>query len=764
MTSTKKPSLAETHPDVAALAFGWNPRTLKANSSRKMRWECSRNHVWDATVINRVKGSGCPFCSGHKAIVGETDLATTNPELAAQADGWDPATVKAGSKKKMQWQCQRGHIWQATVSNRSLGNGCPFCSGHKAIVGETDLATTNPELAAQADGWDPATVKAGSSKNLSWRCAIGHVWKTSVVDRAGGAGCPVCAGQKVLSGFNDLATTNPELAAQADGWDPTTVTEKSGKRKNWKCDLGHAWEAVIGSRASGHGCPMCSGHTVIPGQTDLATINPELAAQADGWDPTAVTSKSGQKVRWKCKFGHSWAAAVSTRAKGHGCPMCSGHTVIPGQTDLATINPELAAQADGWDPTAVTSKSGQKVRWKCDLGHSWEASVSSRANGNGCPYCASQKVLIGFNDLASFAPKISSEADGWDPTTVTSKSGRKLKWKCDLGHSWEASVSSRANGNGCPTCSNRKVLIGFNDLATTNPELASQADGWKPTTTTTGSEEKKNWRCSMGHVWKATPANRHKGAGCLVCCNQQVLVGFNDLSTLFPNIAKSAYNWDPRTATPKSGKKAQWKCELGHIWTAVIASRTNGHGCPLCSGHSVITGQNDLATIDPELAYQADGWDPSQVMPGTPKKMAWICSEGHKWSAAVSSRSRGNGCPLCATHGFKPAEPGWLYLVFSDSLEMFQIGISNVPERRLAEHHKNGFDRVLDLRGPMDGIITQHLERQFLMALSKRKAIFANKAGLDKFDGYTEAWTEASLQVTSIKQMLDWVYEDEEIK
>ena len=558
-----------------------------------------------------------------------------------------------------------------------------------------------------------------------------------------------------------LAETHPEIAAQADGWDPKLATRGSGKRMEWKCELEHVWTATILSRTSGVGCPICSGRIAMSGFNDLKKTHPELASQSDGWDPTAITSKSAKKVRWKCNLGHSWEAAASTRAKGHGCPMCSGHTVISGQTDLATINPELATEADGWDPTTVTSKSGQKVRWKCNLGHSWEAAVSSRANGNGCPYCASQKVLIGFNDLASFAPKIAIEADGWDPATVTSKSGRKLKWKCNLGHLWEAAVKSRVNGTGCPTCSNRKVLIGFNDLATTNPELASQADGWDPTTSTTGSEEKKNWRCNMGHVWKTTPANRQKGAGCLVCSNQQVLVGFNDILTLFPDIAKSAYNWDPRTATPKSGKKAQWKCEVGHIWTAVIGSRTNGHGCPLCSGHSVITGENDLATTNPELASQADGWDPSQVMPGTPKKMAWICDEGHKWSAAVSSRSRGNGCPLCAMHGFKPAEPGWLYLVFSDFLEMFQIGISNVPERRLAEHHKNGFDRVLDLRGPMDGIIAQHLEREFLAALAKRKAVFANKAGLDKFDGYTEAWTKQSLNVTSIKQILDWVYEDE---
>jgi hypothetical protein len=45
--------------------------------------------------------------------------------------------------------------------------------------------------------------------------------------------------------------------------------------------------------------------------------------------------------------------------------------------------------------------------------------------------------------------------------------------------------------------------------------------------------------------------------------------------------------------------------------------------------------------------------------------------------------------------------------------------------------------------------------------LEKRGAILGHKAGIDKFDGYTEAWTKASLKVTSIKQILDWVYEDE---
>lgn len=33
---------------------------------------------------------------------------------------------------------------------------------------------------------------------------------------------------KVLRGFNDLATTHPEIAKEADGWDPTTVRSDEG--------------------------------------------------------------------------------------------------------------------------------------------------------------------------------------------------------------------------------------------------------------------------------------------------------------------------------------------------------------------------------------------------------------------------------------------------------------------------------------------------------------------------------------------------------
>ncbi len=167
-------------------------------------------HTWHASVKSRTRaGTGCPYCSGNRVLAGFNDLATTHPEAAGEADGWDPSTVTKGAKQKLPWKCSIGHTWQATPNNRTNAwhaQGCPYCANKSVWQGFNDLATTHPEVASEASGWDPRTVVAGSHKKLKWECPLGHLWETAVLIRTiQGSGCPVCAGKTVLEGFNDLA-------------------------------------------------------------------------------------------------------------------------------------------------------------------------------------------------------------------------------------------------------------------------------------------------------------------------------------------------------------------------------------------------------------------------------------------------------------------------------------------------------------------------------------------------------------------------------
>lgn len=126
--------------------------------------------------------------------------------------GWDTETVTIGSGKKFPWVCELGHEWTASVYARTTKEtGCPYCQNREVLTGFNDIATTHPDIAKQADGWDPKVIVAGSNSHQNWICEKGHKWKTQVTVRTyGGSGCPVCSGLITVPGVNDLATTHPE--------------------------------------------------------------------------------------------------------------------------------------------------------------------------------------------------------------------------------------------------------------------------------------------------------------------------------------------------------------------------------------------------------------------------------------------------------------------------------------------------------------------------------------------------------------------------
>jgi hypothetical protein len=193
-----------------------------------------------------------------------------------------------------------------------------------------------------------------------------------------------------LKGFNDLRTVNPDLASEALGWNPSEFLRGSHERKTWICQIGHEWRQTINERSSsGSGCPVCAGKVVQAGFNDLASLYPEIASEALGWDAQTVSSKSNKRLKWKCQVGHEWITAVANRTGGRtGCPVCSGQRVEAGFNDLLTTHPEIASQAIGWNPATVVAGTKAKYKWECKVGHRWFASVHNRAlNGRGCPIC-----------------------------------------------------------------------------------------------------------------------------------------------------------------------------------------------------------------------------------------------------------------------------------------------------------------------------------------------------------------------------------------
>ena len=165
--------------------------------------------------------------------------------------------------------------------------------------------------------WDPQLITSKSNKIREWKCNEGHIYSSNIANRTiRGDGCPVCSGREVLAGFNDLKTKFPDIAAEAYGWDPATVTKGSNLKKNWKCNKGHIYNTMVAHRTmdNGTGCPICaeSGFNPDkdawfylmqrPGEQQLGisnVINDRLRRhESNGWsliEHTTVPSR-GQKV------------------------------------------------------------------------------------------------------------------------------------------------------------------------------------------------------------------------------------------------------------------------------------------------------------------------------------------------------------------------------------------------------------------------------------------------------------------------------------
>jgi len=472
--------LREWHPSKNP---GLDPETITSSSNRKVYWLGPCGHEWDAVVANRTRiGAGCPFCANQRVLRGFNDLLSQRPDLAgdwsAEENGLAADEVLAGGNREYVWACQLGHHYKCSTYQRVRGSGCDVCSDRRLLTGFNDLATRHPLLATE---WNenlnkrPASdILPNSTAEAHWTCPLGHEFKQSPSKRVGkrGASCPYCSSQKLLSGFNDLATVRPGLALM---WDfernletPEQVFAYANTEYDWRCDEDHTWTSKPSSMKGA--CPFCCNQKVWSGFNDLQTLRPELAAE---WDAAAnneeasqVSACGRQKVHWVCSRGHKWIAAKYSRCAGGGCPFCSNKSAVPAPgKDLGSMFPELLQE---WDyelnskrPDEVFPSSGEAVHWRCSLGHAFTVSPNSRAKkggaSTGCPTCFGRIILAGFNDLASQSPRLAME---WHvernapvrATEVGAKAKGSYWWKCTQGHEWFAAIYSRDAGNGCPQC------------------------------------------------------------------------------------------------------------------------------------------------------------------------------------------------------------------------------------------------------------------------------------------------------------------------
>lgn len=463
----------------------------------------------------------------------------------------DPYFYSTGSHFDAWWKCRKcGGSFQSAIRNRTIkGTKCPYCNQpHRVLLGYNDLAHVYPSIAKE---WNyekndkkPTEVFAKSPKSYWWKCpTCKGEWRSSLFDRATkNTQCPYCTFHKVLPGFNDLKTSHPELMAE---WDfeknvdkPENIIGGGGSHYAWwKCAFGHSWRASVANRISGSGCPECQKRTQssFPEQAILYYIKNKYRGAVNSYKEVFTKGMELDIFIPEKKIGieydginwHKSERALLREKQKYDICKKNGIQLIRIKENRS--HPDNACDHLIYcDFDRINYEALDKALIElCTL-----LVINADINTKRDSLRIKEQYLsrIKNNSLQTLYPDIAKE---WHPT----KNGaltpdmfdfgsiENVWWKCSkCNGEWRTTINLRTNQKTqCPFCTGKKVLKGFNDLATLRPDLVLDWDlkknSKKPDEISRGSKYEAWWKCHIcGYEWKTKVRARGVNkTGCMNC-------------------------------------------------------------------------------------------------------------------------------------------------------------------------------------------------------------------------------------------------------
>jgi hypothetical protein len=420
------------------------------------------------------RGDGCKVCGAKR----RGDAKKISPEDAAtfvRSQGYEPLEPYKGSKVK--WRLLHvacGREVTPKYENIKVGQGgCVECGKKKS-------AAARKKDSDQAAAWmreqylEPLDPYPGSKH--SWLCKClrcGNVASTTMETvLAGNLGCIPC-GRAQRGKKRRLSDDSAIAIMKRAGLDP--LEDYPGRTKKWRCT-----------------CRVCNDETSISLSSVLVRINKNEGSPAQGCEP--------------CVFEELGRSRMLTQEHAEERMTALGMTPIgPYQ---GTYEP--------WK--AICQKCGAEN--DVQLGKAF-------FRGKACTACSLRSRSDAARKPEDEAVELMREL-GFQP--LEPYQGFNYPWRSihiECGQEVTPRLASlKSKKSSCAVCGGRQIVPGYNDLATTHPQLASEMavdKGYDPHAFGWGMGRKALWRCSEGHEWKAVVGSRVTGTGCPVCANK----GFN---------------------------------------------------------------------------------------------------------------------------------------------------------------------------------------------------------------------------------------------
>jgi ssDNA-binding Zn-finger/Zn-ribbon topoisomerase 1 len=389
-----------------------------------------------------------------------------------------------------------------------------------------------------------------------------------------------------------------------------------------------------------------------------------------------VAPFSNKTAWWICEKDprHVFEAAIYHVTSGAIiCPICAKQRIIPTINDLQTTTPDLMAEWDwernqalGLFPDKVASGSQTKAYWKCKKGHTWQATIASRACSQhcGCPICAKDlsasfpEKAISFylsqcfqvEENKRFSWLKYSELDLYIPSLNLGIEYDGKIWHTDAKRDSKKDNLCQENGihlirvreKECPQyhSTSHKILrqsITDSGLTTTIQELFDYIN----------HKYNFNYKITIN-----IEKDRIQILEKILSSKKEKSVANSELIEEW-NYEKNQ-NVSPETVNLNSHHKVWWKCKNGHEWKTAVYSRSGKDkvGCPFCSGKKILSGYNDLASLYPQIAAEWSSKNlpllPNKIAAQSNKKFWWTCPTcNYTYEASAAHRVRGRNCPQC---------------------------------------------------------------------------------------------------------------------
>lgn len=289
----------------------------------------------------------------------------------------------------------------------------------------------------------------------------------------------------------------------------------------FECEIdGYKWNSTPNNTLK-YGCSCCSGHYK---NTDI--FKKELELVNDKVEVIGEYVDSKTKILCKCLIcNENFMGIPHVLLNGGIHNKCA--MKIAGKNKTFTQDEFINIVENNYPGEYTILSNYTKARNKVlvkhnKCGYEWYTVADGLMHKRllGCPKCS--KVYKMTND--EYIEELSKINSTIIPKEKYVNSSTKILHKCTVcNYEWKVQPSSLLYGRGCPMCKGgtNTVVVGINDMWTTNPELAKLLsdpnDGYKYTA---GTSKKVDWKCpdcGMSTGLKSIHKVKERGLYCRRC-------------------------------------------------------------------------------------------------------------------------------------------------------------------------------------------------------------------------------------------------------